>query len=131
MFILDMNKLKKGDVFLTAQRGLVSKAVRNFTNSEYSHAILYVGHVSYIHSDSQGVHSDNIQRLIFEKPSNVKILRPNDQKNVNNVVLYARSQVGKAYSVRDAIRTKLEQNISLKIDSSALGLWLSHSNMQE
>jgi hypothetical protein len=106
MFILDIHKLKKGDVFLTAQLGLVSKAVRNFTNSEYSHAILYVGHGSYIHSDSQGVHSANIQRLIFKKPSSVKILRPNDQKCIKNAVMYSRSQVGKAYSVRDAIRTK-------------------------
>lgn len=106
MFILDIQKLKEGDVFLTAQHGFVSKAVRSFTNSEYSHAILCVGHGSYIHSDSQGVHSANIQRLIFEKPNNVKILRPNDQKCVKSAVMYARSQVGKAYSVRDAIRTK-------------------------
>lgn len=106
MFILDMHTLKEGDVFLTSQKGLVSKAVQGFTNSKYSHAILYVGHGSYIHSDSQGVHSANIQRLIFEKPANVKVLRPNNPKLAKDASKYARSQIGKEYSVKEAIRAK-------------------------
>ncbi len=106
MFVLDMQKLMEGDVLLTSQKGLVSKAVRGFTRSDYSHAILYVGYASYIHSDSHGVHSGNIQRLIFENPTNVKVLRPNNSSLAKNACMYARSQVGKEYSVREAIRAK-------------------------
>ncbi|MCK5875800.1 MAG: hypothetical protein KAG82_13970 [Alcanivoracaceae bacterium] len=106
MFILDMYKLMEGDVLLTSQKGLVSKVVRGFTGSDYSHAILYVGHGSYIHSDSHGVHSANIQRLIFEDPDNVKVLRPNNSILGRKASMYARTQIGKEYSVKEAIRTK-------------------------
>lgn len=107
MFILDMHKLEEGDVLLTSQKGIVSKAIRGFTNSDYSHAILYVGNGSYIHSDSQGVHSANIQRLIFEQPTNVKVLRPNNPGLARRASMFARSQIGKEYSVKEAIRTKV------------------------
>jgi hypothetical protein len=107
MYILDMEHLEEGDVFLTSERSFTSKGVRGVTFSGFSHAILYVGHGSYIHSDSKGVHSANIQRLLFDKPSRVKVLRPKNPNTANNASLYARSQIGKEYSVKEAIRTKV------------------------
>ena len=97
MFILDLNKIEEGDVLLTSQKGLISKTVRVFTNSNFSHAILYVGYGSYIHSDSLGVHSSNIQRLIFQDPENVTVLRPINSKVAKDVTMFARSQIGKEY----------------------------------
>lgn len=112
MYILDIDKIKEGDILLTSQKGLVSKAVRKFTNGEYSHAILCVGHGSYIHSDLQGVHSGNLQRLMFESPDNVKVLRPNNQSLSEKASLYARSQIGKEYSINEAIRAKVNKKNS-------------------
>ncbi len=102
-----MNILKEGDVLLTSEKSITSKAVRGATLSGFSHAILYVGHGSYIHSDSNGVHSANIQRLLFDKPSRVKVLRPKKQTVVANASMYARSEIGKGYSVKEAVRTKV------------------------
>lgn len=106
MYTLDMEMLRAGDIMLTAQLGVVSKTVRLATGSKFSHAILYVGKGSYIHSDGQGVHSNNIQRLLFEKTEYAEVLRIGDNKYVANACIFARSQIGKEYSVRDAINTK-------------------------
>jgi len=107
MYILDMNQLREGDVLLTSEKSLTSKGVRGVTFSGFSHAILYVGHGSYIHSDSKGVHSANIQRLLFDKPSRVKVLRPKAGGVATNASMYARSQIGKEYSIKEAVRTKI------------------------
>lgn len=107
MYILDMNQLKEGDVLLTSEESLTSKGVRGVTFSGFSHAILYVGHGSYIHSDSKGVHSANIQRLLFDKPTRVKVLRPKAGGIATNASMYARSQIGKEYSIKEAVRTKI------------------------
>jgi hypothetical protein len=102
-----MNKLKEGDVLLTSEKSIPSKTVRGLTISEFSHAILYVGHGSYIHSDLKGVHSANIQRLLFDKPSRVKVLRPNVPSAAATASMYARAQIGKGYSIKEAVRTKI------------------------
>tara|TARA_R110001592_G_scaffold311518_1_gene586399 strand:+ start:1716 stop:2687 length:972 start_codon:yes stop_codon:yes gene_type:complete len=106
MYILEMSLLKAGDIILTAQVGAISKAVRIATFGKFSHAILYVGHGSYIHSDGQGVQSDNIQRLLFEKETHAEVCRVLDTSYVNKAVMFARSQIGTSYSVKEAARTK-------------------------
>ncbi len=107
MYILDMNLLREGDVLLTSEKSITSKAVRGATFGGFSHAILYVGHSSYIHSDTKGVHSANIQRLLFDHRSRVKVLRPKESNAATNASMYARSQIGKEYSVKEAVRTKI------------------------
>ncbi len=101
-----MNLLHKGDVILTAERAWQSKGVRISTWSKFSHATLYVGSGSYIHSDSKGVHADNIQRLLFKSKNHVAVLRPNKSKYIDAACIFARTQIGKQYSVKEAIRTK-------------------------
>ena len=66
MYLLNRDVLKKGDIILTCSEEKPSKIIRTLTRSEYSHAILYVGEASYIHSDLSGVHSGNTQRLVIE-----------------------------------------------------------------
>ena len=109
MYILDKSKLKEGDILLTTQKHIVSKVIRTFTDSDFSHAMLHVGGGSYIHSDGKGVHAGNLDRLLFKKPEYVKVLRISDstfKKHKEDACLYARREVGKEYSVRDAIKTK-------------------------
>ncbi|MEO3684039.1 YiiX/YebB-like N1pC/P60 family cysteine hydrolase [Shewanella vesiculosa] len=106
MYIFEMSLLKAGDIILTAQVGAISKAVRIATFSKFSHAILYVGDGSFIHSDGQGVHSNNIQRLLFENESHAEVCRVIDTSCVNKAVMFARSQIGVSYSVKEAASTK-------------------------
>lgn len=100
-----MNLLQKGDVILTADHTLLSKGVRYPTLGRFSHATIYVGDGSYIHSDGKGVHADNIQRLLFKSKKHVAVLRPKQQKYVESACIFSRTQVGKEYSVKEAIRT--------------------------
>ena len=65
MYILNLNNLEDGDILLTTQKHHVSKAIRLATNSEFSHAILYLGNGTCIHSTGDGVHSENPQRILF------------------------------------------------------------------
>jgi hypothetical protein len=106
MYIFEMEKLQAGDIILTAQIGAISKAVRLSTLSKFSHAILYVGDGSFIHSDSQGVQSNNIQRLLFKDMNHAEVRRIVDASYVANAIMFARSQIGMSYSVKEAVRTK-------------------------
>ena len=98
MYLLDREKLKEGDIILTRSNKKSSKVICKVTKSDFSHAILYVGETSYIHSDIDGVHSGNIQRLLLEEISFVKVVRIKEQAAVKEVIHYARLQVGTSYS---------------------------------
>ena len=105
MYVIDQSKLLKGDVLLTRENSLTSKSVRLGTFSKYSHAILYLGDSSFIHSDGDGVHSGNLQRLIFQKVSSVAVLRLKSEErhdHIDRICFFARTQVGKQYSVPQA-----------------------------
>ncbi|WP_282131392.1 YiiX/YebB-like N1pC/P60 family cysteine hydrolase [Pseudoalteromonas aliena] len=98
MFLLDRSKLKEGDILLTRSNKKNSKLICKITKSDFSHAILYVGESSYIHSDVDGVHSGNIQRLLIDETRFAKVVRIKDQVEIKNVINYARLQVGTSYS---------------------------------
>lgn len=111
MFLISVEDLEIGDILLTAESSSISKAVRLSTKSQYSHAILYVGHSSYIHSDSNGVHSGNLQRLLFPLQKNVCVLKVNcgyEQKE--KACIFARDKIGTEYSVKEAISSRLHPN---------------------
>ncbi|WP_100169756.1 YiiX/YebB-like N1pC/P60 family cysteine hydrolase [Marinobacterium stanieri] len=109
MYIIPISELEKGDILLTSENSATSKVVRKSTGSNFSHAILYVGSGSYIHSDSNGVHSGNLQRLLFDAPENVTVLRVKcDQKTINQACIFARLKIGTTYSVRSAVNAKLK-----------------------
>ena len=89
MYIIEINKLQAGDIFLTTQKHIVSKAIKAFTSSDYSHAMLHVGDGSYIHSDGNGVHSGNVQRLLFKDPVYVKVLRLVEDIDRRQIITHA------------------------------------------
>lgn len=117
MYILEQSSLKQADIILTSEFSVISKGVRLTTLGKYSHAILYAGSGSYIHSDSNGVHSGNIQRLLFKKESNVIVLRSplltSDEKE--KICNFARNEVGKEYSVKEAVKTKNPLNNTVNL----------------
>lgn len=107
MFILDMSVLRVGDILLTREKKFISKGVRLFSQGDYSHAMLYVARASYIHSDRDGVHSGNIQRKLFDRADDVKVVRVNDEKYIRLACDYARNKIGTEYSIKDAIKSVL------------------------
>ncbi|MGS0824376.1 hypothetical protein ACVBIO_01055 [Shewanella sp. 0m-8] len=107
MYLLNMEILKEGDIILTGDDEKLSRFIKKHTKGSFSHAILYVGHGSYIHSDRGGVHSDNIQRLMFESSSNVRLLRLSDAVKAKEACSFARLQVGKGYSIKGALNSKI------------------------
>ena len=102
-----MKVLRQGDVLLVAQNSLSSKTIRLATGCAHSHAILYVGGGSFIHSDQSGVHSENIQRLLLEEKEHELAIRVTESIDFEKVITYARSEVGKQYSIRDAVSSKI------------------------
>ncbi|RZG66847.1 hypothetical protein EXE25_09175 [Acinetobacter bouvetii] len=117
-YILKFSELMKpGDVILTAASTLSSIGIREITKSDFSHAILYIGN-SYMHSDLNGVHSGNPQRLLFESPDHVKVLRLkkeySSKVDMNKICSYARAKNGTQYSKLEAAKSVLSPE-SLKI----------------
>ncbi|MBQ4851047.1 YiiX/YebB-like N1pC/P60 family cysteine hydrolase [Pseudoalteromonas sp. MMG012] len=113
MFLLKMESLIAGDIILTGNDEKLSRVIKKYTKGGFSHAILYVGHGSYIHSDRDGVHSNNIQRLLFESKDNVSVFRAIDNSIVPAVCQYARSQVGKEYSIPSAVNAQFKAPIEV------------------
>lgn len=121
MFLLDVQLIRAGDIILTSQDEKLSRAIRRATKSNFSHAILHVGHGSYIHSDGDGVHANNIQRLTFSSLDQVKILRlkyPKDEIYIPEICDFARSQIGKQYSVPEAMAAKILRKTSINLRSN-------------
>lgn len=104
MYILRSDKLLKGDIILMRSSNRISEFIRIATNSNFSHAMLYVGTDVTIESDGPGVYSNNIKRRIFENESDVTVLRLKDTStcDIEKVIQYARSKIGTEYSIEEA-----------------------------
>lgn len=117
MYLLDIDKLEAGDIILTRSTSDISQLVRRLTKSEYSHAILYVGVSSCIDSDGYGVQSQNIQRLLYESKTDVKVLRlkqTKDRNEIPNAIVFARQKIGTEYSIDEAKVALLKKEIEAK-----------------
>lgn len=120
MYILDPDVLQPGDIVLTTQDAKISKGIRRLTGSSFSHAILYVARGSYVHSDGDGVHANNTQRLLFADISHalaLRLLRNQDDK-ILQICDFARSQIGKQYSVPEAIASRRRRGAAVGMRSN-------------
>lgn len=102
--------LQIGDIILTTTNAPVSKAIRTFTKSEISHAMVYVDDHSVIDATDEGVHARNKQRLFFADACAVYVLRlktPLGQSDLKAVCSFVRSRVGTQYSIREAVLTAI------------------------
>lgn len=120
MFILDADRLRVGDIILTAEQTLLSKGIRAATGGSFSHAMLYVADHSYIHSDTDGVHSGNTQRRLFSALGDAAVLRLRnpDAPAVERACSYARTQVGKQYSKAEAVRSRKFRDSAEQLEDS-------------
>lgn len=106
MYIIDGLKLKKGDVILSKCDDDVSKIIREKTKSNYSHAAIYMGEYSIIESTGFGVHSNNIQRILYQKEDDVVVLRFHGltEKEFFSINITVRQQIGTSYSIKEALK---------------------------
>lgn len=115
MYLLNTNNLQVGDIVLTADDEWVSRKIRKHTKGDFSHAMLYVADHGYIHSDSDGVHSGNTQRLLIKDVSHAKAFRLKTVSltTVEKACLFARSEIGKQYSAPEAGLSRIMRKSSI------------------
>lgn len=105
---LDAEKLRPGDVILTADNSPVSRAIRRSTRSDISHAMIYVESHSIIEADSRGVQARNTQRLHYPSDRALYVLRPQPHlttAEAEAICTYARSKVGSQYTILEAAQS--------------------------
>jgi hypothetical protein len=115
-FILERSLLQPADIILTRDKTLVSLGVQLGTIGRYSHAALYVGGTA-IEATLEGVFSKNPQRMIFDRSTDVLILRA--KKNISSdeariICSYAQSKVGSLYALNEAITMKARSFLNHK-----------------
>lgn len=123
-FILNTDHLLVGDIICTREDSRTSRLIRKSLSCDYSHVLIYVAHASCIHADSDGVHSINTQRLLFDHPSDAKVLRYSSNpvlsdEQRNKICMYAKSKIGTEYSRPDAVKAGMARKLKrpLKIET--------------
>ncbi len=103
----DIDKVQPGDILLTARKAATSKGIRLASWGKVSHAMICVQHSSVIDSTSNGVQSQNLQRIFLGDRDSAFVfrMRPNlDSAQLDAVITYARAEIGTRYSLAEAIR---------------------------
>lgn len=105
-YVIDVNKLNKGDIILRRTPGQpLSARIMEQTHSNYSHALLCVDYSSVIDA-GQIVQARNPLRDKFETIDDGLVLRLKAQfRNntlIDKVAEYARRTIGTQYSIREA-----------------------------
>lgn len=104
MYLLNHQELNPGDIILQSGTTKFSSIIKNATDSDYSHAMIYVGN-SLIHALTDGVYSINPQRILVTQPNHFKVLRtinPLYEQRKNIIVNHARNLTGSIYSIYEA-----------------------------
>lgn len=120
-YIYDMTKLQYGDIILVRFPGdSLSDRVRESTNSDYSHAMLYVYDSSYIEANNRVV-ARNLARLLFDDTLDTCVLRVKEEFlkpwTIDTAIYYARDVVGNPYSAMDALRIEYGRTDSYTSES--------------
>lgn len=107
MFAPDPDILLPGDIILSREKGKVSTTIQVLTLGRYSHAAIYLGAYSYAEAAGPDtlVAAENIQRLMFENPTDCCVLRLKQEITPNerdNIVMGARQLIGQRYSLEEA-----------------------------
>lgn len=76
--MFDSAKLMGGDILLSRHRGLRSSAIRWVTRSKYSHAAIAGNSFLFVEAVGTGVRGFQINEVVVRNPSNVRVLRIDD-----------------------------------------------------
>jgi len=102
--------IQPGDVVLTTTPELMSRAIRNLTGADISHAMICVGRSSVIDSTGDGVHARNLERIILEPGCAGHVLRPVKPlttEQLRSITSFARAAVGTRYTISGAAKSVL------------------------
>lgn len=105
---IDIDRLRPGDIILTASHTKVGKLVRVASNGLVSHAMICVQHGSIIDSTADGVQAWNLQREYFREDEAVFVFRlidPLPPVQMARVIDFARAEIGTRYSKAEAARS--------------------------
>lgn len=99
-YILKYNDLQRGDIIIDREDSEESRKIRRITRSDYSHARLYVNN-SVMEANGLGVQSVNPQRILYDSPDDVVVLRCKEitEEQKINACLFARSEFAKEYGL--------------------------------
>lgn len=88
--------LRKGDLVLV---GCLSKASHIFINTPLTHAMIYIGNRTFVHSIGDGVETAGLHE-VFCTYDSMMILKLNKRykKAAGKMVKYAKNQIGKPYA---------------------------------
>lgn len=111
-YILELGKLKYGDIILTRDNDRTCLKIREYSKSNYSHALIYKGNKSCLESNAFGVQSINPQRLLFSNIDDVIVLRIEKANKIfflEKGLAKASSKIGMSYaSRRELMKSYLE-----------------------
>ena len=105
---IKMENVMPGDILLTSRPGKTSKGIRLTTGGAVSHAMICVAHGSFIDSTSDGVQARNLQRELFEDDEQAfhfRLKNPPERQVLEQVIDYARAEIGARYSIIEAARS--------------------------
>lgn len=99
-YILKYGDLQRGDIIIDREDSQESLRIRKFTNSDYSHARLYVN-LSVMEANGLGVQSVNPQRILYDNPDDVVVLRCKEitEEQKIKACQFARSEFAKEYGL--------------------------------
>lgn len=109
-FILNHEHLKPGDIILERGYSFNSDVIRHMTNSNYSHAMIYVDGTIIEATPEGGVFSRIPNRSLVRSAEDFLVLRPSEKlssETVYKICKDARELIGSQYSKPEAARTKL------------------------
>lgn len=106
---LSSRNLRVGDIIFTTTNKPVSAAIRKFTKSDVSHAMIYCSEEEIIHADSIGVHSLHLTEIAL--PANRPIYIRRMPRNLTSeemlcIQVFCRGENGNAYSTLEAMKAK-------------------------
>jgi hypothetical protein len=110
VYVLDISKLRTGDVILTASPGQIeSIAIRLFTWAHFSHALLVTRPPDAMESADGGVIRFRLDRMCVRNPDSIAVLRVKAEYSFDAELLVktAESQMGVPYADNDAVTTIL------------------------
>lgn len=103
--VIDIDKLEVGDIILTTSEESISTLIKTVTDSDISHAMVYLGGGSVVDSTSDGVHARNLQKMPYPESCAIYVLRMNEaltEKQFEKIEFYVRSNIGTSYSMGEA-----------------------------
>lgn len=107
-YILDYEKLQTGDIILQSGKSITSYAIRCFTLSRFSHAMIMLTDRAIIHANNDvNVYINDLRFLLVDKKTDLEVLRIDtnlSKKEKQDIEEFLRSKVGTKYSTNEAFK---------------------------